>query len=279
MTMTPLIRHGYAACGLGQLHYLEGVPREPTSRRPLVLFHQNPSTSEEYRFLVAAMAQDRRVVAFDTPGYGMSDPPAAPISAADYAAIFCDGIAALGLADDGPVDLFGFHTGTLLAIEVGARLGDRAGRLVLAGIPFRPVDERQVRLDQIHAVALPTEDGAAIFERLRWLWNFVVTERHPDVPIERAAAIFAERAKPLHRYWWAYEGVWTYDIEVRLQAIAQPTLVLLPDEMLREQSLAAAALIPGARTLELPRLTRDIFEQINCAVIAKTLHDDLDRPD
>lgn len=273
MTIPPLVRHGYAACQLGQLHYLEGLPASPATAPPLVLFHQNPSTSEEYRFLLTMLARDRRVIAFDTPGYGMSDAPPAPLSMADYAAAMCDGIDGLGLAADGPVDLFGFHTGTLLAIEAGLRLGNRAGRLALAGIPFRPASERQARLDEIHAVAPPTDDGAAIFARLQWLWNFMVAERHPGVPIERAATMFAERAKPLHRYWWAYEGVWTYPIEARLQAIVQPTLVLLPDEMLRAHSLAAAALIPDVRTVDLPGLHRDIFEQHNCTIIADALRD------
>lgn len=271
------IRRGYTDCRIGQLHYLEAVPHGPVTAPPLVLLHQNPSSSDEYRHLAAAMATDRRVIAFDTPGYGMSDAPAAPLSIAGYAACFHHGQTALGLGDT-RTDLFGFHTGTLLAIELARALGDHAGRLVLAGIPYRSAVERQARLDQIHAVAGPTEDGAAIFDRLRWLWDFVVRQRHADVPIERAAAIFAERAKPLHRYWWAYEGVWTYPIEERLAAHATPTLVLLPDEMLHDQSVAAAALIPGARTLALPQLTRDIFEpEGGCAVVADALRDFFDR--
>ncbi len=279
MMSAPKIRHGYTDCRLGQLHYLEGVPAGTPAAAPLVLLHQNPSSTDEYRHLVAAMAVDRPVIAFDTPGYGMSDAPPAPLSIEGYADAFHDGLVALGLAG-GPaggltgqrIDLFGFHTGTLLAIELARALGEDAGRLALAGIPYRTPEERRVRLDQIHAVPGPADDGDAIFERLRWLWDFVVAQRHPDLPIARAARIFAERAKPLHRYWWAYEGVWTYPIEARFAAVRTPTLVLLPDELLHAQSVAAAALIPGAVTQALPELTRDIFEpEGGCAIVAAAL--------
>lgn len=279
MTSAPLIRHGYTDCRLGQLHYLEGMPAGTATAPPLVLLHQNPSSSDEYRHLVAAMAVDRHVVAFDTPGYGMSDAPPAPPSMEGYAAAFHDGLVAMGLGEEARIDLFGFHTGTLLAIEL-ARTSRNAGRLALAGIPYRSPEERLIRLQQIHNVAAPTDDGTAIFDRLRWLWDFVVAKRHADLPIERAAAIFAERAKPLHRYWWAYEGVWTYPIEDRLAGIERSTLVLLPDEMLHEQSVAAASMIPGAATISLPQLTRDIFEpEGGCAIIAATLRAFFDRSD
>lgn len=269
--MTTLQRR-YTECRHGQLHLVHGRPAAAAIRPPLVLFHQNPSTSEEYHHLLAAMGRDRHVYAFDTPGYGMSDRPPAPLSIADYVAAMIDGIEALGLADDRPVDLFGFHTGTFLAIEAALQLGSRCGRLTLAGIPFRTPAERQERLDQIHAVAPPTDDGDAIFDRLRWLWRFLVAGRADGVPIERAAEIFVERAKPLHRYWWAYEGVWTYPIERRLRAVTHPTLVLLPDEMFHEHSIAASALIRDCRLLEMPGLHRDIFEpEGGCAAVADAL--------
>jgi pimeloyl-ACP methyl ester carboxylesterase len=272
MRPSPVPRRAYTECRFGQLHLLHAAPVGGASAPPLLLFHQNPSTSEEYRHLVAAMATDRAVYAFDTPGYGMSDRPRAPLSIAGYCEALVEGIEALGLADAGAVDLFGFHTGTLLAIEVARLLGARCGRIVLSGIPFRPAHERQARLDEIHAVEPPSDDGDAIFDRLRWLWRFVVAHRAQDVTIDRAATMFMERAKPLHRYWWAYEGVWTYPIDERLAAIAQPTLVLIPDEMLAEHSRAAAALIPTKTLVDMPDLHRDIFEpEAGCAAIAAAL--------
>jgi pimeloyl-ACP methyl ester carboxylesterase len=249
------MRRAYTRCRYGQLHY---VTDGADSGKPvLVLLHQNPSSSLEYTSLIEAMATDRRVIAFDTPGYGMSDPPPAPLSIEAYAAAFEDGLSALGI--EGPVDVYGFHTGTYLAAEL-ALANPRIGRLVLSGIPCRTPAERAERLASCRATPPPTEDGAGIIERLRGLWDFTVTQRHPGVPIERAAEMFAERAKPLHRSWWAYDAVWSYDPEARLPLVTQPVLLAQPDEPIKPQSLAAIRLFPNGTVTLLPNLSRDIFE-------------------
>jgi pimeloyl-ACP methyl ester carboxylesterase len=271
------LRHGYTDARFGQLHFLEGRPVQAT-RRTLVLLHQNPSSSEEYRHLVARMAIDRRVVAFDTPGHGMSDRPESPLPIRDYAAAFAEGMATMGL--DEPVDLFGFHTGTFLAVELAALLGEQVRHIALSGVPFRSPEERRERLEQCRAVQPPTDDGEAIFTRLRWLWDFTVAQRVPGMPIERAAQIWAERAKPLHRYGWLYDGVWSYPVEERLAAIAHPVLIVQPHEPLLEHSVAAAALIPDARVVELPGMARDIFEPAGGVDrIAQALRDFFDQQD
>jgi pimeloyl-ACP methyl ester carboxylesterase len=81
------VRRGYTECRFGQMHFIEGRPAAVTGlKTPLILLHQNPSSSMEYRFLLKDMAQDRRVIAFDTPGNGMSDRPPEAQSIAGYAA-------------------------------------------------------------------------------------------------------------------------------------------------------------------------------------------------
>jgi pimeloyl-ACP methyl ester carboxylesterase len=250
------MRRAYTECRYGQLHYV--TAGAATARPALVLLHQNPSSTLEYHYLIEAMAADRRVIAFDTPGYGMSDPPPGPLSIEAYAAAFEDGLEALGLA--GPLDVYGFHTGTFLAVELALANPARIGRLALTGIPNRTPPERAERLAACRATPGPTDDGEAIFERLRGLWDITVTQRHPGVPIERAAAVFADRAKPLHRYWWAYNGVWSYQPETRLPLVRQPVLLAQPDEAIKAQSLDSANLFPNATVTLLPDLCRDIFE-------------------
>jgi pimeloyl-ACP methyl ester carboxylesterase len=257
----PTIRRGYVDCRFGQLHYHAARPEAHLVAAPaLVLLHQNPSSSVEYAALIEDMARDRWVYAFDTPGYGMSDRPDAPQSIKSYADAIGDGIRALGLLEGAPVDLYGFHTGTLLAIELAMAFGSGVGRLALTGIPLMAEEDRSTRLEKARAVQPPSEDGEAIFERLRWLWGFTVTDRHPGVPIDRAAEIFAERAKPLHRYGWAYEGVWSYPVAERLPEVTHPTMIVQPDEMLTEHSRRAAKIMPNALYVSLPLLNRDIFE-------------------
>ena len=226
----------------------------------LVMLHQNPSTSDEYRPLIEAMASDRRVIAFDTPGYGMSDPPPRPLSIMDYAAAFSDAVDALGLDGGAPVDVYGYHTGALLAAELGLQRPDVVGRLVLSGVPMRSSQECADRLAAARASPVATDDGAALLAQSAALWRYVVTQRHPDVPLERAVAVFAEKNKPLQRGWWAYEGVWSYPARERLPMIVQPTMVLQPHDGLVDQSREACGLVSRGIFRELPNLSRDIFD-------------------
>jgi pimeloyl-ACP methyl ester carboxylesterase len=218
------------------------------------------------------MGTDREVVAFDTPGNGMSDWPPEPLDMAGYAGAFADGIQALSLGRGRTVDVFGYHTGTFLGAELAIALPEKVGRLVLSGIPFRTPEERQERLQEIKARPRITDGGEEIFGQLRRLWTFVVTNRDPRVPLQRAADLFVEKAKPLDRYWWPYQGVWTYDVKQRFPLISQPVMILQPREALSEYSVQAAKFISNVRMVEVPELERDVFD-VGSAVIASKLRE------
>lgn len=254
-------RRGYTDCRFGQLHYIRGAPRSGHGDKPtLVMLHQNPSSSVEYEPLIKEMAEDREVIAFDTPGNGMSDWPPEPMDIVGYASAFSDGLVSLELGVDTPVDVFGFHTGSFLATELSIARPDRVGRVVMSGIPYRTPEERRERLDAIDARPRITEDGKDIMGQLQRLWTFVVSERDRRVPLRRAADVFIEKAKPLDQYWWPYRGVWTYEVETRFPLITQPTLVIQPHETLLEYTKRAVEFIPDARIVELPDLKRDVFD-------------------
>jgi pimeloyl-ACP methyl ester carboxylesterase len=258
---TVVARRGYTDCRFGQLHYIRAVPATGvTSGPPLVLLHQNPSSSVEYEALLNVMGTDREVVAFDTPGNGMSDWPPEPLDIAGYAAAFADGMESLSLGVREPVDVFGYHTGTFLGAELAIAQGEKVGRLVMSGIPFRPPKERQKKLEEIAAGPKLTEDGEEILGNLRRLWDFVVSKRDPRVSLERAAQLFVEKGKNLDRYWWPYNGVWTYEVEERFPLISQPVLILQPHERLLENAKQAAGYIPDVKIVELPDLDRDVFD-------------------
>ncbi len=268
-----IMRRGYTDCRFGQLHYIRAMPAAgPTGKPPLVLLHQNPSSSVEYEPLLQAMGADREVVAFDTPGNGMSDWPPEPQDMTGYAAAFADGMKNLSLGMRQPADVFGFHTGTLLAAELAIAEAEKVGRLVLSGIPYRTPEERQERLHEIETGPKLTEDGEEILGMQRRLWNFVVTRRDPRVPLQRAAQIYMEKAKPMDRYWWPYTSVWTYEFQERFPLISQPVLILQPHEALLEYSRRAAELIGDVRIVELPGLDRDVFD-VGSALIASKLRE------
>lgn len=74
----------YAPSRFGQLHYRIVTP-EAATQPPLLCLHQTPSNSRQWEPIQASLAKDRVVVAADTPGYGMSDPPPEPLGIGDYA--------------------------------------------------------------------------------------------------------------------------------------------------------------------------------------------------
>lgn len=250
------LHRAYTRCRYGQMHYREAGPHSPTAPT-LVLLHQNPSSSYEYELLMEALATDRRVIAFDTPGYGMSDAPPAPLDMADYAASFSDAIDNLGI--EGTIDVYGFHTGALLTIELALLRSDKVRRIALTGIPMYPPDKRADLLKQAKDRPENDEAGTVILSMLSRLWNYVVVQRDKRVSLERSIRAFADKAWVLDRASWAYQGVWSYDY-TRLPRLTTPSLLVQPDEQLLEASLAAAKLIPNITIRRLPDLNRDIFE-------------------
>lgn len=239
----------------GQVHYREaGVRGEKPS---LVLLHQNPASSLEYEPLIAEIARDRHVIAFDTPGYGMSDAPPAPLDMAGYAECFVAALPAVGIAE---CDVYGFHTGALLAIETAIAAPDVVRRVALTGIPMRDTAECAERLASARNAPTLDEDGTVALGLARALWDYIVVARTSGVPLDRAARMWVDKLTPLDRAQWAYHGVWSYDFAARLPRVGQITLVLQPAEAIMAQSIAAAALIRHAHVAKLPEFDRDIFD-------------------
>lgn len=276
MKNAPQIRRAYTRCRHGQMHY-RIAGEAGGDRIPVVLLHQNPSSSFEYEPLIRALATDRLVVALDTPGYGMSDAPPAPPGMAGYAAAFSDALDALADEDvlTGPIDLYGFHTGTLLSCELAIARPDRIRALGLTGIPMFDEASLAQRLAAADDFPELDEEGAVIGDLLSKLWTYVVTSRNSAVPLDKAALNFADKARVLDRFSWAYRGVWSWDFS-RLERVAQPTLLIQPAEDLHSVSLEAATRMPSCRVVELPDLDRDIFD-IAPEPIAHELRDFLDR--
>jgi pimeloyl-ACP methyl ester carboxylesterase len=207
------------------------------------------------------MARDRRVIAFDTPGYGMSDSPPEPLSLTDYAEALIEAALLCGVSGKLGCDVFGLHTGSLLAIEFALAAPDSVNAVACSGIPMRSAEERLARLQAARRAATALDEaGTAALALADPLWSFVVTQRSDAVQLRRAAMLWADKLAPIDRASWAYQGVWNYDYEARLPLIRQPFLLLQPEEEIAPQSRAAAALVPDARIVELAPFSRDILE-------------------
>lgn len=116
------------------------------------------------RFLDAWAATEGHGIAFDTPGFGLSDGPVEPPEIADYARAMLAGLDALGLT--GPVDLVGYHTGSMIACQLAAVAPTRVRRLVLVSAPIFDAAERTA-LAAHYGPELPSADGRHLAERWR----------------------------------------------------------------------------------------------------------------
>ncbi|HEY6642253.1 alpha/beta hydrolase [Povalibacter sp.] len=254
-----ILKRGYVDGPYGQIHYRQAGPADPqvlrkSGKRPLVLFHQNPRSSYEYEPLMSHLAQDRICIAFDTPGYGQSASPPQPPGMPAYAAAMAQAMDQLGLGvkgKSGAVDVFGFHTGAFIALELAVQRPDLVGRLALAGVPYTMGEERKYYYNR--AVAnrpVKHESGSYILDR----YYLFVSHRPEGLDKERGRRLLLEYLISGDNSWWAYDGVFTYPAEQRLPLVKQPTLLLAVNDVLYQNTKSAKSVLPNSRLVDMEEI-------------------------
>lgn len=236
--------------------------------RPLVMLHASPTSSALLEPLMRELATGRTVLALDTAGNGDSDPPRGdgPFDIGDFAAVVNE---ALDLLEVGELDLYGTHTGALIATEVAiARPGVR--RLILEGVTMFDDGDRPDLLPRAELLAdylprfEPTWDGTHLtaawhFRRAfttYWPWFRRTRDGIRWVPMVELAAFhrgFVEVAKRLDTYHLPYRAALAYPTAGRLPLLRVPTLIAAhPDDPLQAHSPEAAGLVLDGRWDALP---------------------------
>jgi pimeloyl-ACP methyl ester carboxylesterase len=242
----------------GQIHVLTSQPEVPSNPTPLVCFAPNPYSGNYYRLFMEQLGSDRRMLALDYPGIGQSDTYPEELDMTTLAEIMADSLTSLGWGPNGggPVDLCGYHTGTMLATELAITHPELVRRIVLVGIPYYDAAGRQERFDRLGQVK-PWPDSFAVVAQD---WIFAVEMRNEKVSLERAFGNYLESAGAWQAKARIYGAVFQYPAEERAPLLTQPTLVLNPHGNLKEPSRAYAELIDGATLIELPDLKYGIFD-------------------
>jgi len=265
---TAPLRRAFVDGPFGQIHAWMTPP--VAGRAPLLLIHPSPYSGAYYHALMTVMRPGRQLIALDTPGFGASAAPRGPIALEDYARALAQALKGLDFA--GPVDVLGFHTGAMIAVELAVQQPDLVRRLVLAGLPFQePAARAAAFAPMAHAPTL-TEDGAHLLS----YWNIIAGGRSQGVSLGHAQDKFADAMAALPHGWRAYEALSRYPAETRIPKVHQPVILLLINEALRARTLAAAPLFPQAERLDLPDLDRDAFE-LAPEVIAQVTQDFLEK--
>ena len=111
------LRLAYRAAGL------DGPPG-----RPVVLLHGWGASLEALTGVQKVLSDGFRVLSFDLPGFGESDPPPTAWDSNDYASVILEGLDRLGIEQ---THLVGHSFGGKVALRITSSRPDRVGRLVL----------------------------------------------------------------------------------------------------------------------------------------------------
>lgn len=273
------IERGYVTTHIGQLHFYRVTPPESARHHiPVVLFHPSPRSGQLYQHLMEDLGRDRVVIAFDTPGFGASDPFVDPPTMTDIGAVMAEALEKLGYGGrkKRQVDLFGFHTGTFIAAEVALGRPSLVRRVVLSGIAWRAPDDRKALFDAVN------RDPQLDRNKIDYAWQSTIESRDEGVTFEEAKKSFAENVKALSgKYWHAYHAVWAYPVDDRLPKITQPVLVLnyAMDTEYDATSEAHRRLLPKAPYVELKDVTATFYPFTpQAAAWANALRNWLDKP-
>jgi pimeloyl-ACP methyl ester carboxylesterase len=133
----------------GQLHLHTAFPSSGgfDELTPLLCAAPQGQTGKAFRPLLRDLGRDRSVYAPDPPGSGESDAPDHAPTVTDHACAFADLVDSLRLKQ---VDVVGYQSGSLAAIEFALARPEQVRRLVLIGVPDAgyPAGERLPLLRQ-----------------------------------------------------------------------------------------------------------------------------------
>ena len=239
----------YVDVSFGQVHLRRAGPVGV----PLLMLHASPSSSRTVLPLAEMLSQQRPVVAMDISGFGESDPLAATDpSIGEFADAVLEVIHALGA---GPVDLFGSHTGALIALEAAVRRPERVRRVVFDGLPVFSPEESADHLAHYIPAFAPRSDGSHVV----WGWNYVrdmilfypwyqqdrahATGRAPAMSMLHERVVDLMKAGP--HYALGYRAAYRFSTRAALAELAVPAMLCVAhDDVLAHHAEAVRAQRP-----------------------------------
>ena len=274
--VTDSVRRDYVTTSVGQLLVRKTGPE---AGRPLLLLHASPTSSQSLEPLMLQMGTDRPVFTMDNPGNGDSTGLPGKPTIIDLAQIVVEAIKGLGLED---YDLYGTHTGALIAMEVAIADAQRVRHLILDGVTMFSAEQTE---DYLAHYAKPMEvraDGT----QLLWAWNFLRDGAlwwpwFKRTAENTRAGVGAPSADDLQRelveflkggrtYHLNYQAAFAYPTRERLPLLSVPTCLcagpsnLLADGLEEAGALAPQAIVattPGSDTPDAAARTADLYRR------------------
>ena len=141
----------------------------------------------------------------------------------------------------------GYHTGSLIAVELALQSPKLVNKLVLVSAPVF-TDAELTELRKQFAPTELTRDGS----HLATLWAEHVRWAMPGWTIDHVATQFPDAMRRPSISWWGHNAAFNYALADRLPKVTKPVLVLNPEDDLHAETLRAKKLIAKGRLRELP---------------------------
>lgn len=157
--MSPRVTRHFVTVGTRRVHY------HRAGEGPAVaLLHASPCSARVMRLPLETFATRFTALAFDTPGFGLSDLlPLDRPEIEDFADALADTLDALGVSH---ASVYGRHTGAQIAVELAARHPGRCAMALTDGYPIFSGTDAWSKVDEYLQPLRPTFDGG----HLVWAW-------------------------------------------------------------------------------------------------------------
>jgi pimeloyl-ACP methyl ester carboxylesterase len=151
--------------------------------------------------------------------------------------------------------MMGYHTGSSTCVELARQQPGLVRRIVMNSAAIFS-DEELVKIKAAYAAQPIFEDGSHLVKR----WQFMIPFYGPKVPRDILARNFAEGLRGGPMSWWGHRAAFNYPLAERLTEIAQPILLINPDDDLVEETPRALPLAADIRMHKLDGLGHAWFD-------------------
>ena len=248
------VKRYYVDAPYGQIHYK--VWGDIKDDKPLLLcLPPSPFSGVAYNTIAPFLASKYNVVALDYPGFGNSDTPTveATIQIFAEAAI----TVTMQLRANKDIDVLGFHTGCLVAMEAACKKPKVFRQLILVDVPFFSVETQTELLSKKYGEISLSPDLSC----LQPVWESCVINRKETLGMARAYELFVDQCRLGERGGVAFQAAFTYDCWGQASKVNAPTTIIATKAGLYEESLEAHRQIPGAELVEVHDVTISVLEQ------------------
>ena len=222
-----MIKRGFAEVNNRHVHW-----RAAGSGPVVVLLHESPRSSTSLLPLLSHLSQNFCCIAFDTPGYGASDPLDNGQGAiADFSSTLLAAVTRLGIQR---FALYGTHTGAAIATQMALSAPESVTALVTDGLAMFTPAEQKTMLEHYLIDHDPQWDGS----HLNRIWSRILDQstffpfydrtESARLPVPNNDLAFMVRScvgflEAANHYRTGYQAAICYDANHYLNQIEVPT--------------------------------------------------------